>query len=220
MAVSLTERAAKEVKKILEEKKIRTGHVAARRRGRRRLQRIPVQPGLRPEVRRKNRFQIRLPRRERRGRQEKRLVPRRHDGRFLRRPGKARLHLRKPQRHEKLRLRQFVPGVIEVFIAMTQAAGRFPAAFRFDADTVESATKEANRGHERKNPHYWHRRRWTGRHHRPGPAADRRSRLAARRRKHAQGNAEIDRQRTCWQSAAIWTKPSRKFPNPATEESL
>ena len=73
MAVMLSEKAANEVKRIITEQKLgaetvlRVGVVG------RRLQRFPVQPGLRQGVRRKDRLEVRLSRRAGRRRQEERL---------------------------------------------------------------------------------------------------------------------------------------------------
>ena len=105
MAVSLTERAAKEVKKILEENKyepatlLRVGVAGGGCSGfqyslgfdQKYDEKIDSKydcHGVSVVVDKKSRF-----------------VSRRHDGRFLRRPRKTRLHVREPQRHEKLRLR-------------------------------------------------------------------------------------------------------------------
>ena len=56
MAVMLSEKAANEVKRIMQEQKLGPETRAARGRGRRRLQRFPIQPGLRQGVRREDRL--------------------------------------------------------------------------------------------------------------------------------------------------------------------
>ena len=110
MAVTLTEKAASEVKKIIAEQNLPEGTVL----------RVGVQGGgcsgfsyslnfdtatseTRPRGRR--------PRREARRRQEVRPLPRRHRRRFLRRPGEARVRLQQPQRREVCGCGQLVPGL-------------------------------------------------------------------------------------------------------------
>ncbi len=135
MAVSLSESAAKEVKKIIADQKPSGGHRPPGRRPGRRLQRLRLQPELRHGRHREGPGR-RVLRRQAGRREEVRPVPRRHRRRLLRWAREAWLRLQQPERRQVVRLRQLVPGLIARAIPDTTDGGGpcGPPPFAFEAD--------------------------------------------------------------------------------------
>ena len=112
MGITLTEKAANEVKRIIADQKLepetvlRVGVTGGGCSG------FSYALGFDKQFDAEGRQQVRVSRRAGRRRQEERAVPRRHDGRLLRRHREARLHVRQSERGQDLRLRQLVPGLI------------------------------------------------------------------------------------------------------------
>ena len=111
MGIVLTEKAANEVKRIIADQKLepetvlRVGVTGGGCSG------FSYALGFDKKYDEEVDSKYEYPRRACRRRQEERPVPRRHDGRLLRRHRSTRLHVRQSERREDLRLRQLVPGI-------------------------------------------------------------------------------------------------------------